>query len=500
MDPNRYAEPHEREALRASIRAATEALDQARRNLDAATAARLEADAAAAARLEAEARESEAKAALKAAQRKFDDDPDLRRQSGLLHPIRRLPAEILGYIFTLAAREWLNYTSDCARAPFRIAAVSRRWRDVALRTPSVWRHIRTVLNEADSTYTQSYRLWFDLAAERSGYRDIVLVTELYYGPASLPALQRLRDLLARNSVTALDLYCHHTVQNFHWDILRTATPVTSLTSLCISDYQCHRELVYGLPTTAPNLRAITASFPHFDLPLPVPHLSVTYAEIRPRLYTFPLGTEHGRNISVVFTAYPNAKTVFVDHPEVAQPFPGILQHDALTSLHIRRTGGFSVLSNGFSFPALRRLTLEVNDRHSHAADETSGSLHLISSGLPALRTLEYDALSDLGVLVPALRTLPLLESLVCKRGKPDDAFLTAFIAGPDFLCPALAELHTGKVETSQLAQQFVDAVSARIDAHLTGSRVTKLRSVSADFGYGPRFDNYKTCLSSLLLP
>ena len=148
-------------------------------------------EAATVAKLEAKVRITEAEVALKAArtaydylvaqesvaldafnvaQRSIHDDPEVRRQHGLLHPIRRLPVELLGYILTLAVRDWFR-DGDRARAPFCIASVSQCWREVALYTPPVWRRIHTILDDRDSRYAPMYPLWRALAAERSGYRE-----------------------------------------------------------------------------------------------------------------------------------------------------------------------------------------------------------------------------------------------------------------------------------------------------------------------------------------
>ncbi|KZW01869.1 hypothetical protein EXIGLDRAFT_760471 [Exidia glandulosa HHB12029] len=507
MDPNRYAEAHERDVLRAVIRAATEArerrVDDARQKLEAVAAAKLAAkariteaqialQAARTAYNDMHGQERAAQDALKVAQRSIHDDPDVRRQHGLLHPIRSLPAELLGYIFTLAVHE-LIAIPDRAGAPFRIAGVSRRWREVALQTPTVWRRIHTILDQRDGQYAHMYPLWCTLAAERSGYRDIELVaTSMSSRPALPSSLRIVHDLLARNAIKRLEVTCSDGCREVDWAILQPDLPVTSLRSISIMGDSCYRDLLCGLPTTAPNLRSITASLSHFVQPLPTPHLCITHV----RILSYQLSSRWtNSDLLNTFLAYPNAKTVSIGHFGVSRRFPGILRHDALTSLHMSHMGGFPVLGDGFSFPALRHLTLQVFYR-DHAAD-TSGSVHLISSGLSALQTLEYDAPSYLGVLVPALRTLPLLQSLVCINGRVDDPFLTAFVTGPDFLCPALVELRVGDVKTVRLAQQFVDAVSARLDAHLAGGRLTKLRSVSADFG--PSLDDYKARLSAILL-
>ncbi|KZV81085.1 hypothetical protein EXIGLDRAFT_629076, partial [Exidia glandulosa HHB12029] len=61
---------------------------------------------------------------------------------GLLHPIRRLPDEVLSMIFevvpTFRPKRPILSGSLKPRRPFVISAVCRRWRAVALSTPALW--------------------------------------------------------------------------------------------------------------------------------------------------------------------------------------------------------------------------------------------------------------------------------------------------------------------------------------------------------------------------
>ncbi|KZW01864.1 hypothetical protein EXIGLDRAFT_716511 [Exidia glandulosa HHB12029] len=488
MDPNRYAEPHDHEALRAAISAARESLerqlDDARQNLDAADA-----------KLEAEARVPEAEytfwVALQAyseaidafedAQRRIHEDPGVLRMLGLLHPIRRLPAELLGYIFVLTVHEHLAAVPARARAPFRIAAVCRRWRDVSLHTPSVWRQIHTAVS-CSAPYDQAYPFWLQLAAQRSGHRDIVLTLTLTYNyniESASSVANILRALLARNAVNSFSITCRQGVAEVDWGSFGFGSHVgcASLISLHLID--CHHALVavQSLPVTTPNLQTITASCTHFERPLPVPHLHVAHAKITQSLDI--RGVAAMLIISNAFRAYPNVKTMFIDLPPPPRHSAGILEHNALDSLRLRATGGFPVLCDGFWLPSLRHLTLEVHS--GWPPRDSSGPLHLLSSSLSGLRTLDYDADVSLSTLIPALRILPRLESLVCAMGVVDEAFLAAFLAGDgDYLCPRLGELHVGRLSDVQLAPRFVAVVAARIEMHSAGARIAKLRDVSCD--------------------
>jgi hypothetical protein len=81
---------------------------------------------------------------------------------GVLHPLRRTPTELLGYIFTLAVQEsvidWEIKTSksdyprhggqDPTLLAWRFSQVCRRWRNAALDTPRMWRHLHLDLRRA----------------------------------------------------------------------------------------------------------------------------------------------------------------------------------------------------------------------------------------------------------------------------------------------------------------------------------------------------------------
>jgi len=69
------------------------------------------------------------------------------QQNSVLHPLRRLPEEILLQIFERGAdeevQEWFKY--DCLASnptfPTRMAGVCRRWRSIALSCPRFWRRV-----------------------------------------------------------------------------------------------------------------------------------------------------------------------------------------------------------------------------------------------------------------------------------------------------------------------------------------------------------------------
>ena len=98
------------------------------------------------------------------------------QRNGVLHPLRRLPEEILIQIFERCAAEeaqrWLeNKAPSNLKVVTRSAAVCRRWRGIALNCPRLWRHLLA------PTYTNPRRTM----AEKRGIDHIRRALQLCEG-------------------------------------------------------------------------------------------------------------------------------------------------------------------------------------------------------------------------------------------------------------------------------------------------------------------------------
>ncbi|EJD35273.1 hypothetical protein AURDEDRAFT_93216, partial [Auricularia subglabra TFB-10046 SS5] len=63
----------------------------------------------------------------------------LRQSRGLVHPIRRLPPEVLAEVFTACLSD--EQLHSLSAVPYPVSQVCRRWRSVALQTPRLWTYV-----------------------------------------------------------------------------------------------------------------------------------------------------------------------------------------------------------------------------------------------------------------------------------------------------------------------------------------------------------------------
>ncbi|KZV83984.1 hypothetical protein EXIGLDRAFT_842555 [Exidia glandulosa HHB12029] len=184
LDPNRFAGPAEAALLRDDI-AADEAARAALRERAKRAQTALH-DANEAVRAAQEAAASAQQSVDHITQLEHVVDKRLAVSRGLLHPIRRLPDELLAMIFT-----WRPIFFSISRPvpclPFVLAAVCRRWRRVALSTPVLW-----------DTLSCSIKDFRDIEAERSyaSYLRYYLVRSSNI-PLSISVVYKARNCAAR---------------------------------------------------------------------------------------------------------------------------------------------------------------------------------------------------------------------------------------------------------------------------------------------------------------
>ena len=292
----------------------------------------------------------------------------------VLHPIRRLPAEILERIFTEFVeddRRRLRYDLDGHTnemketlhfAPFIISSVCRRWRRIAVETPWLWNYLRVPTRQTVHTprwlVTKPRRLGakllgkclYELSLERS--KDEDLEVTLY--PSDLFQSNILQQYLATippSRIWIVNVHRFRTIPDLPCNpsIMRVKPP----------------KYIAGIQPTPGNTTIHTKSIVHLEC-----------------WNTFPSSGDHSvgrtiRRLDLLLTkkiTWPDPMSVFIDFPNLSHlSFYGLapncpsissvqpLVYDALVFLILFE--GFTstleyLLNCGITFPALKQLVIE----------------------------------------------------------------------------------------------------------------------------------------------
>jgi len=137
------------------------------------------------------------------------------KKRGILHPIRRLPVEILLHIFEDCVNDEIN---ECHRNPpsifgvvptmaLRLASVCSKWRDIVLGMPYLWRHLRGPTRSRRSTGARNH-LQNYLDRCRGGEIEL-----------TIPVGGKLPDGLASETITVRRLNLAEDIEEEKWLIL-----------------------------------------------------------------------------------------------------------------------------------------------------------------------------------------------------------------------------------------------------------------------------------------
>lgn len=412
-------------------------------------------------------------------QRPLCGAPAIRCQRVLTHPIQRLPTELLGMIF-IATVQLVYHGVDelhilfednavlpIQTAPYRLALVCRRWRDVALLTQDIWRFISVDIASMTSITGRLYEMYLKTAFERAGKRNVSLAVHkqarigFVDGPTRATQYQyydTLRPLLTQmarsDGISALNAFSCA-------DFLDVAWPCTSLVRLEDGDV-CTPVFLPSLATTAPNLRFVALHLSAFsNVPPGVAHPGVEDVNVLSSLRLGPAVNRYP--LQCAFDFFPNART-FEFHLLLGVPTAALLQHDHVQTLRFSTIDTFNRLADEYMFPQLRTV---VADWPPVSDDPLSFRpvLHLVAQ-CANLRVLEVNGYTTMEKeFAAALRGTPHLETLRCRSALPDDDFFAELAREPDWTCPDLALLHIAGVYEDALAEKIIDLVSRRKAAH-----------------------------------
>jgi hypothetical protein len=341
------------------------------------------------------------------------------KQSGVLHPLRRLPEELLVEIFDYCADEeaqsWIEHPGRAPRSPkvlTRMAGVCSRWRSIAHSHPRLWRRLlapKSVTNsrsdDSDSTDQETTGSGTDQETTGSGTNhfrhalqlrqgakvDLTIPTQFKFPPdidIKLLELERLNLLNAKE----------------------TWPPIfSSPKHLWLGQPTMNRALSREIPLSLVSNTLQITSY-SISLTFPSPAINVTHLELCGRHATLP--------INALLRSLPQllsfeARLARISNmPGVNPVQPNI--HPRLQTFTVDRTGlAFleQAVVEGLRLPSLRFFAIANIDSEQFATDypsiSTYMSEHITHLGVAGTGRVAKEALCTFMNTFPRLDTLSL---------------------------------------------------------------------------------------------
>ncbi|KZW01904.1 hypothetical protein EXIGLDRAFT_829806 [Exidia glandulosa HHB12029] len=320
LNPNRYASAQEAAIIRANLEADLQLREIAERRCTQASTSLHDAHqnllAAQEAFATAEAFDRHAK------QLKTEVDARIMTSQGLLHPVRRVPVELLARIFKdcMSAYE-MTYDTDrnsfkgslaLLGLPFALSSVCRRWKEIVFVTPSLWRNLilqcdalinpRLVYNRLLKHYNNARELDFQFACrsveDEPGHLIWSSVYMVLPKARSLDvttySASHLTKFASRGGLTSLEELSLRLVRDY----------MENLDGSDDNDHQTSYERV-RLTFTAPQLRQI-----NFDRAVPVIAAPSTYPALTVLTLSLPTDTlPVAEDVASLLSALPGLQSL-----------------------------------------------------------------------------------------------------------------------------------------------------------------------------------------------
>ncbi|KZW01867.1 hypothetical protein EXIGLDRAFT_829780 [Exidia glandulosa HHB12029] len=490
-------------AREGQIAAGEDEMRRAARSLAKARARMLRADADAQrlrAKVEYEmALASEARAAnvLAMARRPLADDPVICCQIRIrLLLMRRVPAEVLGLIFVETVRTvrdaavftfGAKHLIPVQQTPYRLALVCRRWREVALHTPGMWRVIWVNLSDVTRANRKLYELYVKTSFERAAQHGVSLrmredSPSLNWQENNEYEGERAKILKLADVMMRADGVEELTVASL-LETMFTKTKAAPNKSLLTIDVFSVRpeELLSQLSTLAPNLQHISLQGTRAFAQWSKPFLFVTGVKFVSPCTSFGVGFESAPGLDNLFNAFPQAREIELTlYGGVLSVVPH-LQHQIVEVLRIQSPTSLGPLALRYTFPRLRELDAQL---WPDGGDVEDPSIQFIKAGGCAnVKQLALRYPVELGgQLLDALRHAPLIETIHCD-GKTDDAFFAGLAdidsTNGEWVCPRLSTLNVGTVTDDAVWEGLLSLVIMRKEAHRRGETVASVTQVNA---------------------
>ncbi|KDQ06392.1 hypothetical protein BOTBODRAFT_60630 [Botryobasidium botryosum FD-172 SS1] len=257
---------------------------------------------------------------------------DIRRHYNRATPIYRLPNEIIAAILEFAARSTNQFLPPCTRAPINVSHVSKRWRDIAVNTPTLW----TSINLANATFLRTF-----LTRSRTALLDIDLALPSIW-PNNVPIARQ--QALARAHEELISRF-PHSLRNLRSQIARWRT-------FAIRGFPA-RKLGRFLTQPAPQLETLHINgFTYIDIGAQDANSRPLFAGCTPRLRDLCLEHAYVPLDSPIYVGLTRIELNFVALPEspMERFLLNLMRCPALERLALR--GAFSTTFSNETPPSL----------------------------------------------------------------------------------------------------------------------------------------------------
>ncbi|KZW01909.1 hypothetical protein EXIGLDRAFT_829811 [Exidia glandulosa HHB12029] len=455
-DPNRYAGPAEAALLRDDIAAEEGVLQTVEARRAAVRSALHDAEQ----RLRAAQEEAESARAILAQidAREAQAQQNILRARGLLHPVRRLPYDVLSAVF-LAWNDEVKFDNERVGAryavqlvPFLAASVCRRWRSAALDTPMLWTTLELPFDAAEDR-PLPWATYVECIVTRSKSLGLAIVVDTAV-PQETPITDTFIDALL--------------LVSRRWRTLEVER--TSSTSL--PDSSAFRRLVSC--HDVPILESLKLCMPEGDQPA----LLVVLPQSAPRLLALSLEFElydKGFEISdlgCIARSMPNLRKLNLSLPTRILGDPEIITFSRLHSLEI--FGLEDTISRSLRCPMLEELEISCI-QGSGAARVFAQFVESALSPAYRLRKLVFRACTLRTTIANALEPLRNIEEIIVYSSTVRDGFfqtLSAPTATGEWHVPRLFRFHVLKGDHISWTDRPCDVVALQelVRARETASR------------------------------
>ncbi|KAJ7580162.1 hypothetical protein C8J56DRAFT_1058472 [Mycena floridula] len=410
----------------------------------------------------------------------------LERQKAILHPLRRLPPEMLREIFRHVAttQDTTSWHHLNPNSPWNLTGVCQKWRQISISFPELWSTI-TIGDEStngEPTFGEPSKQLLELVLERSA--SSLLDITLNRRNVFLGKTWHLTDALVASSSRWRRL---STAGDYIWFLKDIRGRLDCLEEVKIHRLDMdHSEFAVTLFKVAPKLKEVEVHYADLG---PESTTSIALSELQ-----FPWATIIKYCKNMTYTAFSTSGLRLDKLPlslclnlielrldEVTTnaagqlPLSTTLPNLKHLSARVQRSGDIAVFLNRLTLPMLKLLRL-VNIQGWDAADQIS--LHfLVSRSLCSLTHLQFGRLD---IVDPSLFTFLSLspgirQLILCCKQQDIVPSLHCPVVGPSGLLPHLT--HFDVVLSDPKNEKLTNRIFDMLESRLASSRCARMVQV-----------------------